>query len=170
MSAKRLLARVLRAFPGLYPLMVRLVQTRCARFTVGVTGVIFNTRDEVLLLEHVFRTAHPWGLPGGWVERGERPQEALQRELREEMGLSVRVGPPVLVDLGMVPDHLETVFLCEVDSEEGHLSGEILTARWVSPDALPEGLKGLDYEAIRRAVSLRAEGRAQQKEELLNIP
>ncbi|MCS7283672.1 MAG: NUDIX hydrolase [Anaerolineae bacterium] len=156
MSIKRLLAHVLHAFPRLYPLMVRLIQTRAARFTVGVTGVVFNARGEILLLEHVFRTAHPWGLPGGWVERGERPQEALRRELREEMGLKVRVGPPVLVDLGVVPDHLETVFLCEIEGEMGSLSGEILAARWVFPDALPEGLKPLDYEAIRRAVALRA--------------
>ncbi len=161
MLPKRLLARFLRALSCFYPWMMRLAQARAARFTVGVTGVVFNAQGHVLLLEHVFRASHPWGLPGGWVEKRERPQNALRRELWEEIGLRVHVGPPVLVDLGAVPGHLETIFLCEVDGEAGPLSGEILAARWVSPDALPEGLKPLDYEAIRRAVGLRAASRAE---------
>jgi len=106
-------------------------------------------------LEHVFRGRHPWGLPGGWVGRHERPQDALRRELREEVGLSVQVGPPLLVDLDELPGHLETAFLCEIDGEVGSLSNEILAARWVLPDALPEGLKTLEREMVGRAILLR---------------
>lgn len=36
-----------------------------------------------------------WELPGGKVEPDETPLEALHRELREELGVVVEVGPPV---------------------------------------------------------------------------
>ena len=150
---KRQVAQWMRRFPFLYPLLSRLIGLFAARFTVGVTGVVFNERGEILLLEHVFRGRHPWGLPGGWVGRHERPQDALRRELMEEVGLSVRVGPPLLVDLDELPGHLETAFLCEVEGDVGSLSNEILAARWVSPDALPEGLKRLEREIVDRAIS-----------------
>lgn len=152
---KRSVARLMRRFPFLYPALVYLLKAVAARFTVGVTGVVFNSSGEILLLEHVFRGRYPWGLPGGWVRRRERPQDALRRELMEEVGLAVRVGPPVTVELDGPPGHLETGFLCEVEGEVNHLSGEILTARWFHPDALPDRLHWLDREMIRRALELR---------------
>jgi len=152
---KNFLARLMRRSPFLYPILVRLIKALAARFTVGVTGVVFNPQGQVLLLEHVFRDRYPWGLPGGWVRRRERPQDALRRELLEEVGLPVRVGPPVVVELDGPPGHLETGFLCEVEGRMDHLSGEILAARWVSPEALPEGLYWLDQEMIRQALALR---------------
>lgn len=156
---KQRVAGLMRRFPFLYPLLSRLIGLFAARFTVGVTGVIFNERGEILLLEHVFRGRYPWGLPGGWVGRHERPRDALRRELMEEVGLSVRVGLPLLVDLDDLPGHLETAFLCQVEGEVGPLSNEILAARWVLPEELPEGLKPLEREMVDRALRLRQGGR-----------
>jgi ADP-ribose pyrophosphatase YjhB (NUDIX family) len=152
---KRSIARLMRRSPLLHTLLVLSLQTLAARFTVGVNGVVYNQDGEILLLEHVFRCRHAWGLPGGWVGRRERPQAGLRRELLEEVGLAVEVGPPLHVDLGEPAGHLETSFLCEARGEPGLLSKEILNLRWVDPEKLPDGIKPRERALVRRAQELR---------------
>ena len=65
---------------------------------VGVVGVLFNQMGQVLLAEHVFRPLFPWGLPGGWIGRGEDPAKALEREFEEELGLQVMVKQLLLCE------------------------------------------------------------------------
>lgn len=60
------------------------------QFLVGVTGVIFNDKNEVMLFKHSYRS-HSWSLPGGYIKSGEHPREALEREIKEESGLVVSV-------------------------------------------------------------------------------
>lgn len=60
------------------------------QFLVGVTGVIFNEKNEVLLFRHTYR-AHAWSLPGGYMKAGEHPREALEREIKEESHLVVSI-------------------------------------------------------------------------------
>ncbi|MBN1178406.1 MAG: NUDIX domain-containing protein [Anaerolineae bacterium] len=144
----------MRRYPLLYGMLFDAINLIAARFTVGVVGVVFNSQGEVLLLEHVFRDRFPWGLPGGWVGRRERPQDALRRELMEEIGLAVRVGAPLVVDMDRPRSHLETSFVCDVEGEVHDLSGEILSVRWFPPDRLPDTLKPFDRQAIRQAQTL----------------
>ncbi len=55
----------------------------------SVAGVIFNPeRTSVLLIQR--RDVPVWVLPGGGMEKGELPQEALVREILEETGLTVK--------------------------------------------------------------------------------
>jgi 8-oxo-dGTP diphosphatase len=67
--------------------VMRLVQDQ---FLVGVTGVIFNDQNEVLLFKHTYR-ANAWSLPGGYLKAGEHPREGLEREVKEESGLVISV-------------------------------------------------------------------------------
>ena len=64
------------------------------QFLVGVTGIIFNDRNEILLYKHTYRS-HAWSLPGGYLKSGEHPREALEREIKEESGLVVSVDEPL---------------------------------------------------------------------------
>ena len=63
------------------------------RFLVGVTGIIFNDRNEILLFKHTYRS-QAWALPGGYMKSGEHPSEALEREIKEESGFTVSVDEP----------------------------------------------------------------------------
>jgi ADP-ribose pyrophosphatase YjhB (NUDIX family) len=66
-----------------------------ARPIVGVGGVVF-IGGQVLLIRRRFEPlAGRWSLPGGAVEVGETLAEGLAREMREETGLEVSVGPVV---------------------------------------------------------------------------
>lgn len=53
--------------------------------------VVRNEAGEVLLLQ-VWPDTSIWSLPGGGLERGERPESAAARELREETGIEVLPG------------------------------------------------------------------------------
>lgn len=70
---------------GIQLFLVRLFESQ---FLVGVTGIIFNDKGEILLFKHTYRQ-HAWSLPGGYVKSGEHPKEALEREIKEESNLVV---------------------------------------------------------------------------------
>ena len=61
-----------------------------------------------------------WEFPGGKIEAGEKPKEALAREIKEELDTEVRVG-----------DYLTTI---EYDYPEFHLSMDCFICRIISGD------------------------------------
>jgi len=56
---------------------------------VGVNGAIFSDSGQLLLTRRA--DDNLWELPGGWVEVCESPQQALSREMKEEIGLEVEI-------------------------------------------------------------------------------
>jgi len=91
---KSLFGKIWKAFnlpKGVQLSFMRLFQNT---FLVGVTGIIFNEKNEVLLFNHTYRQ-HAWSLPGGYMKSGEHPSEALEREIKEESGLVVSVDAPL---------------------------------------------------------------------------
>lgn len=60
------------------------------QFLIGVTGVIFDKHNHVLLLKHTYRKT-PWSLPGGYLQTKEHPREGIAREIKEETGFTVSI-------------------------------------------------------------------------------
>ena len=122
-----------------------------ARFTVTAGAVIFNDKGEVLLLKHRFRAGSGWGLPGGFMEAGEQPVEAVRRELREEIGLEVDDVNVIAARSFKKPQQVEVLFCGRANADVKPLNMEIERAEWFAIDALPEGLPRDQRDYIERA-------------------
>jgi mutator protein MutT len=67
-------------------------------------GILLNDRGEVLLMRRRKAGRAYATLPGGGIEPGETPEVACARELREEVNLTVEVGPLVYRHQGLGND------------------------------------------------------------------
>jgi ADP-ribose pyrophosphatase YjhB (NUDIX family) len=83
--------KALKLPKGIQLKVMRLLEDK---FLVGVTGIIFNEKNEILLFKHSYR-AHSWSLPGGYLKASEHPSEGLEREIEEESGLVVSIDFPL---------------------------------------------------------------------------
>ena len=55
---------------------------------LDIRAVVLNDQEEILLVRE--KEDGLWTLPGGWVDVGESPSEAVEREVKEESGYEVR--------------------------------------------------------------------------------
>lgn len=82
-------------------------------------------------------TSYKFEFPGGKVEPGESQQEALSREIREELGYSIIVGEKIISIHHDYPDFsiTMTAFKCTAQDTELTLT-EHVTARWLTVNEL----------------------------------
>lgn len=111
---------------------------------VGVGAVIIEG-DEVVLIRRRFEPlAGQWSLPGGTLELGETLEAAVAREMLEETGLVVDVGPVVEVFDRIMLDEARRVryhfvlvdYLCRRVSGDLAAGSDVDDARFVRRDAL----------------------------------
>jgi 8-oxo-dGTP pyrophosphatase MutT (NUDIX family) len=109
--------------------------------TLGARGIVLNNEREVLLVRH--RYEQGWQLPGGGVEIGESPIDALRREVLEEAGIELVSEPQLLGSYhnrGVSDRDHVLVYRCE-QSRQGsleRLSGEIAASGFFPIDKLPQ--------------------------------
>jgi len=128
-----------------------LVRVTQPSFTVSAGAVVFDSEGRVLLLNHVLRPASGWGVPGGFLQRGEQPTDALKRELLEETGLEIENMQFVMARTTY--RHIEIIYRCTArnSGEAAARSSEIIEARWFMLDELPEEMERRQRRLIIRA-------------------
>jgi 8-oxo-dGTP diphosphatase len=108
------------------------------KFSLGVNGYILNDDGQVWLQKHAYWENQAWGLVGGFMKAGESPEKALAREVYEETGMNIEIGP--LLDADMI--FSQGISLCYAARfGEGTLSldkTEVLEARFFNLDSLPQ--------------------------------
>jgi 8-oxo-dGTP diphosphatase len=130
--------------------------------TVVVAAAVIIEAGRVLLTQRKAGThlAGAWEFPGGKVEAGEDPREALRRELREEIGVEARVGEILDVTFHRYEDADKAVLLLffETARESGSepRAIDVAACRWATGGELRiEDFPPADVavmEKVRRAL------------------
>lgn len=108
------------------------------QYSVAVKAAIFNENNDILMIHMPHRGEH--GLPGGHIEAGETPDDAIARELMEETGLRCALtradfffheeGKLILAYVGKVKGSA-------IKSQQGNLEG------------IPVWVSKADFETIK---------------------
>jgi 8-oxo-dGTP diphosphatase len=112
---------------------------------VGVGGVILDEGKVVLIRRRYEPLKGEWSLPGGGVEVGETLEAAVAREMEEETGLRVEVGPVIEVFDRIVRDDEQRVryhyvlvdYLCWPIDGELRAGGDVDDAVLAAEEELP---------------------------------
>ncbi|MFD4642060.1 (deoxy)nucleoside triphosphate pyrophosphohydrolase [Lentzea sp. NPDC058436] len=121
-----------------------LLSRRCAELAGArvVVGAAVVRDGRLLAQQRSYPESHAgqWELPGGRVEPGEKPEDALVRECVEELGVSVVVGPQVGPDVPLKRDLVLRIFAAELAGGEPEAL-EHNAVRWLTAGELP----GVDW-------------------------
>lgn len=126
---------------------------------IGVAGVVFDEEGRVLLVERGKPPAMgQWTVPGGSLERGESLAAGVRREILEETGLDVEVGPLVALVERMGEDYHFVIldYLAFLRGGELRAGSDARAARFCGEaelDELPltDGLRAVIDDARRMA-------------------
>ena len=115
-------------------------------------AAVVRRGETLLVTRRPDRPGHPgqWEFPGGKVEAGESEPDALRREIAEELGCAIEVGPLLLRHQHRYPDlEVELAFYAgrlEASADPRPLG--VAEIAWAAPGSLP----GFDFLEADRAV------------------
>ncbi|MGI8555942.1 MAG: NUDIX hydrolase [Pyrinomonadaceae bacterium] len=146
---KKILGKFWRKTPSIIRRKtIRFTQTK---FTVSVGAVVVNGEGKVLLLDHVFRPASGWGIPGGFIEAGEPPEKAVRRELCEEIGLELENVE--LYQAQTLDRHVEILFRARARGKGAVKSFEINRIGWFEINRLPAKMNRSQKQIIEEILT-----------------
>lgn len=125
-------------------------------FHITVKAIVIY-QNKILVMKRVRPSSDGlgwWELPGGGLEYGETPHEALIRELKEETGLDIKVLKPVYT-FTAIRENYQTVgigFLTIPTHDHVVLSDEHTDYQFVNQDELKDILDAHIYKDIEKAL------------------
>ena len=126
------------------------------RFHITVKAIVIY-KGKILTLKKVKPSTDGlgyWEMPGGGLEYGETPHEALTRELKEETGLDIKILKPVYTFTAIRPDY-QTVgigFLCIPTNDHVVLSHEHTDYKFVDEKELKEILDPVIFNDVCKTI------------------
>ena len=121
-------------------------------------AAVIEREDQFLLVEEFASNQRVLSQPGGHIEAGESPEQALIRETREETGCDVACGDLVGVYLWIHPQtrqqFLRIIYTAEFlgCDEQRQLDSGIIARRWMSLDEIERNHSMLRSPAVLRCV------------------
>ena len=106
--------------------------------TIRVVAAVIRKDDRIFATQRGYgEFKDGWEFPGGKIEPGETPQQAVDREIREELDATVKVGDLIdTIEYDYPAFHLSMdCFWCEVVSGELKLL-EAEAAKWLTKEEL----------------------------------
>lgn len=134
---------VIRTFGGLYNDLIG------RRSHLGAAAVIFDDGGRVLLVRHSYGRRN-WDLPGGGRHRRESLEQAVRREVHEEIGVELATSELRGVYYEPEMDQHHFAFRCRLAeaADPKPSSVEILECRYWPVDALPRPMSDFTVQRI----------------------
>jgi len=102
----------------------------------GCVGIVFDHHEKLLLVKR--RDIPVWVFPGGGIEKGETPKEAVIREVFEESGYKVKITRKIAEYTYKVSGKKNHVFKCKILSGNPRTSSESKEIGLFNTDNLPK--------------------------------
>jgi ADP-ribose pyrophosphatase YjhB (NUDIX family) len=107
------------------------------QFLIGVAGVFLDDQRNILLVQHSYRGGRQWRLPGGYAKAKEHPKEAIEREVKEETGLTVSADEKLKIRTDRESARIEIVYAGKFMGGDFKPTAEVFDAKLFAFDELP---------------------------------
>ena len=134
-----------------YYVRLRIIRMTQKRFTASVVAIVKDKKGRVLVLDHAIRPGATLGLPGGFLDPGENPADAIVRELFEETSLDL--ANVELIRVRTIGKHIEMLFVADGVGEAVVSSREIVSLGWYDVTSLPEGMSEKQKRIVKEVTS-----------------
>lgn len=122
---------------------------------------IVQRGERFLVIKQKISDMDTWDLPGGKVDYGESPYDALVREVKEEVNLSVKILRPIGFFWFFREDKNQvicTTFLCSADGEidltKNPTNENIIEYKWVRKDEFLSDEYVVSHNSIKKLLDL----------------